>query len=419
MLGSLQADPTRLAEHLFYFLLSIPPQRHDRFANLNRNFDMRVKFGLRVGSALLDANPSNPAMLCADPSSSSILAAVDASPLDLIVAQSPKLIDWTVPLTPEMDPFARLPVEVCQLLLSFLPSVSLSRARLASRSIACISHVHQLPQSFWKSRFAASFEMGFYPPCVMITRGSVDWRTLYFAIKHALGSDAEEHHSLKNRRRIWKALEPVSVIMDRIVTTMPLELPQTTWDTIHTSSIPFLKEHDWRLTNIVSAETSVDDKEMVELGCRELHVQLMQWPARFACDYHIGLSLLSVYGSIHVSGIRLIIPDDHSRANERFEIGTISRSSEIKVKIGIADVLIGFVVAVSASGIVGLLPIFLNTPGRSSEWMRSMGQGKPDIAFGLLMPQRGGSICAVAGGFDVGRPSSSIQYLILIRFAGL
>lgn len=103
------------------------------------------------------------------------------------------------PVIDSRDIFSVFPFEIICLLLTLLPSHDIEQLRLASRLIACISLTSlQLPQSFWRSRFAQDFEMGF----ALLSdsdRGSQDWRALYSALRHALRNG---YPRLRNRKRI-------------------------------------------------------------------------------------------------------------------------------------------------------------------------------------------------------------------------
>ncbi|MBE3041739.1 F-box protein, partial [Candidatus Bathyarchaeota archaeon] len=59
------------------------------------------------------------------------------------------------------DTFGGLPFEIVVPILSQLPSTDVCSLRLASKAVAGIFPPHDLPQPFWKSRFAPGFEMAF------------------------------------------------------------------------------------------------------------------------------------------------------------------------------------------------------------------------------------------------------------------
>ncbi|KAL2827110.1 hypothetical protein BJY01DRAFT_262145 [Aspergillus pseudoustus] len=111
------------------------------------------------------------------------------------------------PLLPD-DIFSSLPAEILYPILSILSSPDIQHLRFASRYMAAMINPVSLPQSFWRSRFYADFEMGFASPVQLAS--SHDWREAYFALKRALndisdsGSDSDSDVSrVKNRRRIW------------------------------------------------------------------------------------------------------------------------------------------------------------------------------------------------------------------------
>ncbi|KAL2149329.1 hypothetical protein VTH82DRAFT_8677 [Thermothelomyces myriococcoides] len=82
------------------------------------------------------------------------------------------------------DPFFALPSEMLQLIIQHTPTSDLPSLRLASKAVAEVSHVADLPQAFWRSRFNPGFEMGFAMP--RRSDADIDWRGMYFLIKRAL-----------------------------------------------------------------------------------------------------------------------------------------------------------------------------------------------------------------------------------------
>ncbi|KAK4242817.1 hypothetical protein C8A03DRAFT_10999 [Achaetomium macrosporum] len=86
------------------------------------------------------------------------------------------------------DPFSCLPPEILHQIFSFTPTFSLLNLRLASRAVASVSRLPDLPQSFWRSRFLPPLEMGFALPerVDWDQDREMDWRGLYFLLRRAL-----------------------------------------------------------------------------------------------------------------------------------------------------------------------------------------------------------------------------------------
>ncbi|KAL2162226.1 hypothetical protein VTH06DRAFT_7139 [Thermothelomyces fergusii] len=114
------------------------------------------------------------------------------------------------------DPFSVLPTEMLQLIVQHTPTSDLGSLRLASRAVARVSRVADLPQAFWRSRFAPPFEMGFALP--QRADADLDWRAMYFLIRRALArhcivvprTDSPLMARLAKRRYWWERLGRVA-----------------------------------------------------------------------------------------------------------------------------------------------------------------------------------------------------------------
>ncbi|KAJ9288696.1 hypothetical protein DTO021C3_3725 [Paecilomyces variotii] len=74
------------------------------------------------------------------------------------------------------DIFAKLPMEIIHLILTWMPSNDIQNLRLASRSVSIRSSIRTLSQFFWRSRFSPDFEMGFALPTHLggLQKGSLE-----------------------------------------------------------------------------------------------------------------------------------------------------------------------------------------------------------------------------------------------------
>lgn len=118
------------------------------------------------------------------------------------------------------DAFSKLPEEILQQIIQFMPTLDLLRLRLASRPAAYVSRLAALPRSFWLSRFTPPFEMGFALP--EHQDPDLDWRALYFLIRRALRRDvialprAESFLArLAKRRHWWERLGEIVELYSR------------------------------------------------------------------------------------------------------------------------------------------------------------------------------------------------------------
>jgi hypothetical protein len=106
----------------------------------------------------------------------------------------------------DFEMFSRLPVEVTENILSFLPTQCVYALRFASRTIAS----RGLSPRFWKSRFDYPHELNYIPLNLLGTpssEGQIDWKALYLKL---LRPDADEalmymekpDRSRRNRQRL-------------------------------------------------------------------------------------------------------------------------------------------------------------------------------------------------------------------------
>lgn len=105
------------------------------------------------------------------------------SELGLYTSHSSPLLTWPTKAT---DPLCALPAEILQQIIEHTSTPDLLSLRLASRAVACVSQPSILPRSFWRSRFAPPFEMGFALPERVDGEEVLDWRGMYFLTRRAL-----------------------------------------------------------------------------------------------------------------------------------------------------------------------------------------------------------------------------------------
>ena len=399
--------PWGIARHLFNILsttyqsMYYPTSRHD--------------FGGAALSQLLDscdeaAYSSVLSLLGADPDHRDLLQ-FDATPVYLPVHSTLERTvegDHTLNQRRRERPFCQLPMEVIQLILAWLPSTDIAQLRLASRAVSRVSTIDVLSQAFWSSRFAPDFEMGFAMPRDCELPKIPSWRDLFFAVKHALRSE-KDHLSLKNRKRVWDVLGPTSHVLKLLSKSNGLSGVSITWDDHAPLAWPRRSEwprtvlSDLGLGQVITGEAlSKEISSLMSLGCREVEVRSVIWPTALphgGCN--INISTLSLNHQVYISGIRISYKTYRHEISHEYSLGLINPSSEHSISISDTEVLQGFEVAVTASGIVGLRVFIQGLQSRCSAWVGETGTGGPDIGFGRLLAREGHSIFAVAAGFDV------------------
>ncbi|KAH6856678.1 hypothetical protein B0I37DRAFT_334220 [Chaetomium sp. MPI-CAGE-AT-0009] len=123
------------------------------------------------------------------------------------------------PLALVPDCFVSLPGELCVAIATFLPTVDMFRARLASRAFWPVFY----SQQFWASRFKGPLPAGdrfwlFETRYISLPR---DWRWLYRRT-----NDIYLSPSLRNRRRVWGLVQQVVDILALVWNELPPCLPE-------------------------------------------------------------------------------------------------------------------------------------------------------------------------------------------------
>ncbi|CAH0051004.1 unnamed protein product [Clonostachys solani] len=200
-------DPTRIESLVVDILDSTPWGRDSHIIPENDYCGATSMRQSEEGRQLLCADPDEPFPPNAD-------STFSLEELGIAMASNLR-VRPSGPLS-HTDPFYKLPDEIVQDILLHLPSEDLCSARLASRRVAILGAIDNLPQSFWTSRFASDRDMGCLYGVTIPTWVSTDWFRGYFCCKwhlrHVAGADG-----FRNRRRIWRCLSDLSVIISRLL----------------------------------------------------------------------------------------------------------------------------------------------------------------------------------------------------------
>lgn len=274
------------------------------------------------------------------------------------------------PTARSRDIFSNLPFEVLCLLLTLLPSHNIKQLRLASRTVACISSTSlQLPQSFWRSRFAPGFEMDFALPSDA-DRGPHDWRALYSAIKHEL---LNPHGSprLRNRKRVWELVGKNAALFSMRRRSVQL----------HGTSVSGNLANRNISGDVIRTEFTDRHSDTLYVGSRRIFVRSLLTQPTKQIMYAVGVSTTVFNSRVFISGLR-IFWDNSIPKGPSHSLGYVMKDSETLLHIQDPKDLDGFELAACVDGIVGLR--VMSKSGFHSSWAGNIGHGEPEIAFGRL-----------------------------------
>ncbi|KAL2012051.1 hypothetical protein VTN00DRAFT_4769 [Thermoascus crustaceus] len=283
------------------------------------------------------------------------------------------------------DIFAKLPVEVVHILLSWLPSHDIPNLRLASRTVAFMSRTSSLPQSFWRSRFSPDFELGFALPADEC--GRPDWRSLYFATKHLL-RNPHKSARLRNRKRVWEIIcKNASLIALHLRGTKLHGLP-ITWDDLSGSGCQNPAEKA-RPGKIITTESMARHSEKLHVGSREIAVRRLLLHPEQQTICAVGVTTVIFNSQTFVSGLRVVFNDSTAGTYNGRPLGYVDSNSEHFLWVPPEENFAGLEVATCVNGIVAVRLILEAGPRRySSAWVGDIGNGEPHIAFGKLLCPR-------------------------------
>lgn len=111
------------------------------------------------------------------------------------------------------DTFSKLPLELLEMILSFLPTVSVRAIRMASRTFSSLV----LTQAFGRSRFMFPHDLchfSDFESSISLQDGAeIDWEDLCYMLWNTKSSNRGNMEWLENRRRISKITLPLAQIL--------------------------------------------------------------------------------------------------------------------------------------------------------------------------------------------------------------
>lgn len=256
--------------------------------------------------------------------------------------------------------FTELPSEVLEYILAYVPTDSVKSLGRTSKGLKLIIP-SGLGQSFWASRFQASFECGFVFEALTYEY-RLDWKSLYFTLKSALFPE------LENRRRVWRIIQSLSGVL------------RLQWSGSH-SLVPLDKTENELRRKAVHGDIR---KSYIRhrQGCLQIYSQRTSIPTLLR---RIVVSTFTIEQATYITGLRFI-------CNQGSEIclGYKNGNQSTLETIGIQ----GFIVAVGSRGIHAIQ--FVSPTSHLSQWF-----GDPDRVPKTRRLATYRPIIAIDAGFDV------------------
>ena len=288
--------------------------------------------------------------------------------------------------------FGRLPLEIINEILSYLPLVEVAVIRLVYRELALIAECESLPQSFWKSRFMLGHEQDYIFPDLAATR---DWSQLFHGTQSCFMNG---NKSLANRLRIRGLLEPIAMLVELNATKARKSLG------LPISSVDSDEKRHWRLYNdngddlpmifksmrFFTGQLSPEDHgNQLTHGCRVQQYRIARFPSQTRGTFcngnirQIKVSTIHIGTQCYISGIRYSCSQTFpSFGSLPLELGFCTPAREKQINIPPGAIVKLVEVAFCASGLVGIRFVFASIEDRSSQWVgQCRGQG---IARGIL-----------------------------------
>lgn len=281
--------------------------------------------------------------------------------LNQLMQHPPMITSSTLSLSPvqpnvdTQDILSRLPEELLLEIMCLLPTTSFQNVRLASKVMASVP----LGLSFWRSRFAYPNELCHVRLPAEFPRGdqcgtlSVDWRELCYRLLHL--DHSRQPESWKNRRRVVS-------LNSKLVRMVLSDGSSRKWIDI------------------------TDD-----LVCRHLFCCCGQNVANTSSGRIPASTPFTISSTFRLgkdghflSGLSFTSPDNS------LELGFSEPLDGKSTIVGNSEHLMGFIIAMTAEGIVGINAVISMEDGKTREG--DCGHLGANVSKGLLYPTNGGSV---------------------------
>ncbi|KAL2867742.1 uncharacterized protein BJX67DRAFT_387638 [Aspergillus lucknowensis] len=280
------------------------------------------------------------------------------------------------------DIFASLPAEVLLLIFFHLHSGDIQQVRLASRYVASRTDPTVLPQSFWRSRYRADFEMGFASP--IRTVRNQNWRDGYFALKDVLSDNSNSlFPRASNRRRIWRLAGINATLFALHMAGITLHGRPYTEIMLVAPGIEML---DASAGKMVSADLFEDRHQLLPSGNRKLHDRVVILPLDESVIKSIRIFTVLFNSQQFISGLLFQLVNPSTKALTDISLGYMSSSPSHLVEIALSIRALGFELAICALGVTGVRVLVAGNGycGPEPPWVGDTGSEKADCAFGRL-----------------------------------
>ncbi|KAK2880156.1 hypothetical protein FQN49_000503 [Arthroderma sp. PD_2] len=182
------------------------------------------------------------------------------------------------------DPFKSLPVEIWHEILPYLLSGDILNLKLSSTVLAAMP----LPNSFWASRFQRGFEFHYIFEARRFRGRKFNWKMVYLKVK-----DFQKTASFRNRRRIWKILLRLKVLLADVSGAHLQGRPSQSYFE------PAAPKDD--LTWIIASGAIQEPGSLFMRGCRALWMRTITVPCKVANIY---VSFIAINEIEYISGVR-------------------------------------------------------------------------------------------------------------------
>ncbi|KAG7294169.1 hypothetical protein NEMBOFW57_004238 [Staphylotrichum longicolle] len=196
--------------------------------------------------------------------------------------------------THHTDPFARLPAEILQTIVTQLPTPDVAALRRASRAWAGLS-LHDL---FWRSRFQPGGEFEFvFEAASHFSRVRGRWQEIYHGVKALQYEPLQSQVCMQNRKRVWHLASSLRDLMSKA--------RGTECEGADNYVQELLDDPHW----ITACRGLHELRHDLSYGSRMIFQRSVNVP-----DDAVGLfvSMIDIFGRRYVSGIRIQQADGHS-----------------------------------------------------------------------------------------------------------
>ncbi|KAF2788024.1 hypothetical protein K505DRAFT_366831 [Melanomma pulvis-pyrius CBS 109.77] len=210
-----------------------------------------------------------------------------------------------------LDPFAKLPTELVQLIFNTMQSQYVVSLKIASRVAAATA----LTESFWASRFRRGFEFeDIFEAHQQPSQRS--YRKMYFKIKLL-----KDDPSIRNRRRISRLILSLRILMTQY------SFGKCSGQAVPSFFEPYVSagssnEETWQ----TSARAVVYPEKFFSSGCRMLRYRQAQLPNTIPAVF---VSFVEFNSTPYISGLRF-----ESEAGDDVQLGYIQHKYELRISLG-------------------------------------------------------------------------------------